>query len=230
MVGISKFNRLLSPYVVFFRSALTIIVITVIGLLSGVFAPHAALAQNTPHTDQDTCADVRYLMQRQVTPDTLLQGGGTLNPGQTVTGTVGPDDMGDHWSFVVTGATNNTTMTVTFANIPAGIALEMGLFRGTVRMTGGNNYQPVLSGQSYTLSTPRNGAYTLVVQLAHVSALGGMNQNQQYQMTTNFNGNGDVAAELGSHRFRDDLTSKDYAYTLRDGKQIITFSSGAEFR
>lgn len=197
---------------------------------SGVLIIDSTAAQDTVGAMGDSCDDVRYLMQHEVTPDALLQGGGMLYPGQMVPGTISPNDIGDHWSFVVSGATNSTTMTVTFAYIPAGINLEMGLFRGMNRQIDSVTYLPVVSGQTYSLKTPRDGIYTLVVQLAQISALDTITQPQQYQMTAVFNGNSDVAAELDKRPLRDAQTSQDFRdYEVADGKQVLTFSGGAQF-
>ncbi|MCA0456862.1 MAG: DUF6531 domain-containing protein [Chloroflexi bacterium] len=194
-------------------------------------------AQDAPEQPAvtDTCADVRYLMARDTTPDQLLRGGGVLEPSTPAGGQVGAgNDMGDHWVFSVDGATNSTTMNVTFTDLPADLPLEFALFQGMTRVTPTNTYQPITPDETYTLSTRDNGIYTLVVQLANISDLERLTDTFGYIVTADFQSGGDPLAAINTRRIRDTASNQDLAlnqdYEVLDGKQVFTFRSGAVFK
>ncbi len=183
----------------------------------------------------DTCGDVRFLMARDTTPDQLLQGGGVLQPNTPASGQVGAGtDMGDHWLFSVDGAITSTTMTVTFSDLPADVPFEFALFQGMTRITPGNTYQVITAGETYTLPTKTNGVYTLVVQLANINDLERLSETVSYKITADFQSGGDVLTAINAKHIKDSQTSQDLVqgqdYALQDGKQIITFRSGAIFK
>ncbi|MEP6987623.1 MAG: DUF6531 domain-containing protein, partial [Chloroflexota bacterium] len=191
-------------------------------------------APTTPEI-ADTCGDVRFLMARDTTPDQLLQGGGILQTNAATSGQVGAGtDMGDYWLFSVDGATNSTTMTVTFSNLPADVPFEFALFQGMTRITTTNTYQPITTGETYTLPTKANGIYTLVVQLAHINDLERLAQTVTYNLTANFQSGGDVKALINAAKIRDSQSNQEMAdgrdYTVQDGKQVFTFQNGAIFK
>ncbi len=192
--------------------------------------PTAAVPQIT-----DTCGDVRFLMARDATPDQLLQGGGVLQSGAATTGQVGAGtDMGDHWLFSVDGATNSSTMTVTFNDLPTDIPFEFGLFKGMTRVTPTNTYQAITAGETYTLPTKANGVYTLVVQLANINDLERLSQTVSYTLTANFQPGGDVISAVNAVQIKDSSTSLNLVptqdFVVQDGKQIFSFRSGATFK
>jgi RHS repeat-associated protein len=183
----------------------------------------------------DTCADVRFLMARDTTPDQLLQGGGILQANTLTNGQVGAGtDMGDHWLFAVDGATNSSTVTISFSNLPADVPLEFALFKGMTRVTTGNTYQPIVAGETYTLPTKVSGVYTLVVQLANINDLERLSQTVSYSITANYQSAVDTLAAVNAQRVRDGQTNQDLIqgqdYEVKDGKQIFTFRSGSLFK
>ncbi len=208
-------------------------------LLMGVAGVRAQEATETPTEAApqitDTCGDVRFLMARDTTPDQLLQGGGVLQPNTPTNGQVGAGtDMGDYWLFSVDGASNSTTMTVTFSDLPADVPFEFALFQGMTRITPGNTYQVITAGETYTLPTKTNGVYTLVVQLANINDLERLSQTVSYQLTADFQSGGDALAAVNAKRVKDSQTSQDLVqgqdYMVQDGKQIFTFRSGSIFK
>ncbi len=191
-------------------------------------------ASTTPQIT-DTCGDVRFLMARDTTPDQLLQGGGVLQSGAATNGQVGAGtDMGDYWLFTVDGATNSTSMTVTFSDLPADVPFEFALFQGMTRISTGNTYQTIAAGETYTLPTKTNGVYTLVVQLANINDLERLSQTVNYKLTATFQSGGDVNATVNAQQVRDTqnnlplVEGQDYA--VQDGKQIFTFRNSSIFK
>lgn len=211
------------------------LLVAMLGL--GIGVPRSAAAQDAAEQAAvtDTCADLRFLMSRDTTPDQLMQGGGVLQPSAPAGGQVGAGtDMGDHWLFTVDGATNSTTMSVTFTDLPPDVQLEFALFQGMTRVTPTNTYQPITPDETYTLPTRDNGVYTLVVQLANISDLDRLTETVGYILTANFQSGGDPLAAINNKRIRDSASNQDLMlsqdYDIQDGKQIFTFRSGAVFK
>ncbi len=206
----------------------------VMALLFGLSTTRQAAAQDAEPV-VDTCADVRFLMARNTTPDQLLQGGGILQSNTPTGGQVGAGtDMGDYWLFTVDGASNSTNLNVTFTDLPADVQLEFALFQGMTRITASNTYQLITAGETYTLPTRTNGVYTLVTQLANISDLENLSQTVGYTLTANFQSGGDVITAVNSKRIRDSQSNQDLMqgenYEVVDGKQVFAFRSGTNFK
>lgn len=206
------------------------------GMLIGVVVGVLALGLDvwfTPRAQAqsvDACADVRFLMANNLTPTQLLVGGGTLGANQATSGQIASGDSGDVWVFSVTGATNSTTASFSFAP-PADVPLEFAVFRG-MEILSGDGYQPIVVGENYSVPTTRDGVYTLVVQMASLAQQATLSAPASYSVTANFPSAGDPAA--GLTKFRDAGTNQEYAinqgYVLNEGQQVVSLANGVDIR
>ena len=196
--------------------------------LWALLLPSTIEAQANP----DQCANTRFLMRGNTTPDALLVGGGTLVSATSTTGTVGAGDIGDVWSFLVENALATTGAELVFSNIASSLTLEFAVFQGMDRITQNIRYEPVTPAQSYTFPTTQNGVYTLVVRLRDFASTETMTQSASYQIRVNYQGSDNVVSALTD--LRDEQTrglfTEGRDFVLQDGRQIITFPSDATFR
>jgi YD repeat-containing protein len=184
-----------------------------------------------PNSADRLCADVRTLMRANTTPSAMLVGGGSLRVGQTVEGALNSADWGDTWSFIVQNATASTTAGITISNLTQPLELEMTLYRGLNRVSPTTSYQTLTSGETLTLTTSRNGIYTLVIRAADFAAAAALTEPLRYNLRVDYQGSDEVAAALPN--LRNETTrlefeqGRDFRYA--DGQQVITFASGGEF-
>jgi len=117
----------------------------------------------------DTCADLEYLLQRDITPYDLSLGGGALL--SSASGTIPVGHYADFWSFnieravdEVSGITLNTQLNLRFSDV-TGTPLEFALYRGMNELLA---FTPVEDG-AVDILLRQNGAYTLVVRRVHIA-------------------------------------------------------------
>lgn len=131
---------------------------------------------NTPGTSPEVCRELRFLMDRTISPYDLGVGGGILNVGGVTTGSISDAWYADLWSFNFTKENNqNDTLTLRFRASTNTIPLEFALFLGMDRVSLGNgqsDYQSTDIGEM-TIPLQRDGIYTLVVRRASLTEVDG---------------------------------------------------------
>ncbi|MCL4253820.1 MAG: hypothetical protein KJ043_08580, partial [Anaerolineae bacterium] len=141
-------------------------VMLIVGMTWQAQQPVLAQANNA-----DVCANVTYLMDRNITPYDMSLAGGVLSNGDTENGTLGAGAFADFWSFSLTRPRNQNNIvqdlpvTIRFTNV-SGVPLEFALFNGLFAVI---EYQPVVNGDIPYSPTAETGAYTLVVRKVNLA-------------------------------------------------------------
>jgi YD repeat-containing protein len=204
-----------------FRHVLARLLLTLCLLISLTQLTHVS-AQEAP---SNLCEDVRYLMEREITPAALFQSGSdrVIHTNATVTGDIGKDDLGDFWVFGVAGSDTSTRIAVHFSNLPDNVELEFALFEGTSRVqteNGSLEYQSTTEN-SVIFDPKHDGIYTLSVRMKHVSDLAVVS-NDDYNISVDFPE--DLAFDPRANdllRYRDNDGSLSTQSTYEEGSQLI---------
>ncbi len=191
-------------------------------LLTITFAVQNTLSAQTdtiiPNAD---CEDVRFLMQKNITPYDLYTAGGVLLPATTVASTLSQADFGDVWALPLQHEVDSNNRPKG-ANIALSFSYVVGEFRFAVfyGMRPLTAYQPVES-RNYTieLENDEDGFYTVVVVR---SQLTGSNSIGSYSLEAAYPSNGNLTLEALS-----DESNKRNVFqpVLVDGKVEIAFST-----
>ena len=194
-------------------------------LLQAGRAPVARVGAQQPPHDQDTCADVRYLMDLGVVPAELFnatEGQRVLQPFTQQYGDLSPTDMGDYWAFVVQSNEDeekDASAIFQFSEMPEGFPLEFAVFKGMERVF---DYTPITNNSVYSVPLTGDGVYTAVVQLVHVSDLQRIPQTaagiMRYGITAQFQGGGDPSTALWP---LEDSARQTYTPQTADGLEVV---------
>lgn len=156
------------------------LVVLMLAMLEVMVAPPYLIGEPASSIQEQgnlaACDDVLFLMRREITPDELLIGGGQLSSGVVQTGTVSGDDSGDIWalSLNLREGETQTPIAIEFSNIIIEADLEFAVFWGMEPMPdtdGMVGFQPLVE-ETFVFEGTRNGFYTIVVRLAHISDIG----------------------------------------------------------
>ena len=144
----------------------TLAVMLILGMTWQAQQPALAQANSA-----DVCANVSYLMARDITPYDMALSGGILRNGSVENSSLGAGAYADFWSFTLTRPRNQNNIvqdlpvTIRFTNV-SGVALEFALFNGLFAVI---DYQPVTNGDIPYSPTAETGAYTLVVRKVNLA-------------------------------------------------------------
>ena len=172
----------------------------------------------------DFCSDVRYMMNREITPYDLNFGGGILQPSEAKTSTLAVDTLGDTWSFQIerptdsNGRIQNAPLNLRF-DVINDLTLEFGLFKGLdpIEYSAGVIYQPITQGESYSYILAESAIYTLIVRRVHIADV---ENSGDYRFTADFTGGGDLAP---TQNLRDDSAGGALATQpqIINGREVI---------
>jgi YD repeat-containing protein len=192
-------------------------------LMIALFWWRTTLPIQSQGTQDDSCANTRYLMSHNVTPAQLLNDGGYLLPNSAQTGHLGSGDIGDVWAFRVN---DNRAITLTFSQLPANVPLEFGAYEGMNRVS---EMQPVEANKAYSISPPAPGVVTLVVQMTDLAQSDNLSA-QTYQVSANFNGDDNVAAGVVPIKDSNGHVVSEAELDTASARQIFHSHNGATVR
>ncbi len=179
-----------------------------------------------PDAADALCADVRYLMQRNITPYDLNLDGGVLQPGELTERSLQAETYAAFFVMNVTrpvnefGTVQDSELTVRFSNTAPG--LEFAVFRHMVLLDSGQgaSYQAAANSTNARYTLTQNGIYTLVIRRAEVTTA---EEALSYTVGVDYPGGGTVIPD----NIRDDSLSQLLAQPpqLSAGWQTLTLPS-----
>lgn len=202
--------------------SLVLILLTTIFMADQFVARTPAQAQVTPEA---VCRDVRFLMERNITPYDLGVGGGVLLPEQVLSKTFTESHYADTWAANIARDRNAAgfplpaRFEVTVSIDDADLGLEMAVFRGMAPVgdeEGQAGFQPVVSGELVSYPVFSDGAFTVVIRRQDFTNT----TTGEYTVSAIFPGGESIQPGL----LRDNSTGgfQSQPPTLVDGQEIIT--------
>ena len=213
----------------FLTAGLVLVVLALAVSVWGWHVPRASVEAQQPAREPEVCADVRYLMERNVVPAELFRvyegKPRVLQPYTDAYGDLSPDDMGDYWAFLVQVGEDRdpeeATVTLRFFDVPSETPLEFAVFKGMERLS---DYTLIEDNAVHHVPLAGNGVYTLVVQLVHVSDLPNIPQTKagfvRYGVSAQFEGGGDPATELWP--LEDASSPESYPPQTENGLEVLS--------
>ncbi len=199
------------------------IALIVIGLLL-IWGVMPLVAQSDEPPPEDTCAAVRYLMERDATPYDLTVGGGVLSDGVTANGAISGDYYADFWSFLATLPRDEFDnvlpfpVTFTFADVTGD--LEFALYKGMIPIT---EFAPLGTTQ---INIDRDGLYTVVVRRTRMT----QTSDATYTLTPTHNTDGALVPPGELVLANSDPINREIPPTaIQGGQQQITMPTGDVF-
>lgn len=188
--------------------------------LAGSPGTGGTLAQQPtePDASPSVCADVRYLMARDISPYDLLDptSAPVVAPNQTINRRFASGEYAHLYTLSITSP--GTQITLRAGDIDAALTLEYSLFRGLARL--GAGYRPLIANTVATQTVNETGLYTLVIRR---TAIRDSDTPGSYTFIASYSGESPPQAPP----LRDESISGflDPTPQLRNGQQIIDLPS-----